>query len=284
MLEYIYEGIKSLSTINNLIFMNVGVFLGIVFGAIPGLGVMLAIVLLLPITFGLDSVTGIVMLLGIYCGGTYGGSISAMLLNTPGTPASAATLIDGYPLFTQGKAKKALYMAVIASTISGIVSALVLLFAAPQLAKVTLLFGPAEYFTLAVFGLSIIASVSGKNILKGLIAGALGVFISTIGLDSGSGIFRFTFNNINLAGGIELVPALIGLFAISEVLTKLNQKEQNLESYTKLTNKDRLKFGEIKKSIKTIFRSSFIGTAIGALPRAGGGIAAFISHDQAKQR
>lgn len=284
MIENIASGLGALFTLETMLFMLLGVFLGIIFGAIPGLGVMLAIVIFLPMTFGISPIAGILMLLGIYCGGTYGGSISAILINTPGTPASAATLLDGFPLSQQGKAKKALLMSLYASVIAGIVSALLLLVAAPQLAKVTMFFGPAEYFTLAVFGLSIIASVSGDNIFRGLIAGCLGIFISTIGIDAASGVFRFTFGNIQLAGGITLVPALIGLFAFSEILSKMNDKGEKTSGRKLEFSGEGLKGSELTRSTGTIFRSSLIGTAIGIIPGTGGGIASFISHDLAKRK
>ncbi|MCK9602646.1 MAG: tripartite tricarboxylate transporter permease, partial [Sphaerochaeta sp.] len=171
MFEGIVVGLGQMGSLTNLLFMNVGVLIGIIFGAIPGLTVLLAIVLFLPLTFGLSDTTGILMLIGIYCGGSYGGSISAILINTPGTPNAAATVIDGYALAKKGRAKSALMVALYASVFGGVVSAIVLLFAAPPIAKVTRFFGPAEYFTLAVFGISIIAGVSGKNMLKGIMAG-----------------------------------------------------------------------------------------------------------------
>ncbi|HZG85410.1 tripartite tricarboxylate transporter permease [Paenibacillus sp.] len=284
MIENIINGSGALFTLDTILFMLLGVFLGIIFGAIPGLGVMLAIVIFLPMTFGVNPIAGILMLLGIYCGGTYGGSISAILINTPGTPSSAATLLDGFPLSQQGKSKKALLMALYASVIAGVISAMLLLVAAPQLAKITMFFGPAEYFMLAVFGLSIIASVSGDNVFRGLIAGCLGVFISTIGMDTASGVFRFTFGNINLAGGITLVPALIGLFAFSEILAKINDKDNSVSGKQMAFTGEGLKGSELTRSMGTIFRSSIVGTIIGIIPGTGGGIASFISHDMAKRK
>jgi len=284
MIENIVNGFGALFTLETMLFMLLGVFLGIIFGAIPGLGVMLAIVIFLPMTFGVDPIAGILMLLGIYCGGTYGGSISAILINTPGTPSSAATLLDGFPLSQQGKSKKALLMALYASVIAGVFSAVLLLVAAPQLAKITMFFGPAEYFMLAVFGLSIIASVSGDNVFRGLIAGCFGIFISTIGMDTASGVFRFTFGNINLAGGITLIPALIGLFAFSEILAKINEKGSTASGKQMAFTGEGLKGSELTRSMGTIFRSSIVGTIIGIIPGTGGGIASFISHDMAKRK
>jgi putative tricarboxylic transport membrane protein len=285
MLEYLASGLETLLSLSNFLFINVGILIGIIFGALPGLTVALAIVLFLPFTFGLSAVNGILMLLGIYCAGTYGGSISAILIKTPGTPSSAATIIDGYPLAQKGHPRKALLMALTASAISGFISALILLIAGPQLAKATLFFGPAEYTALAVFGLSIVASLCSENLLKGIIAGSLGLFISTLGIDFFDGTYRFTFGNYNLFGGIELVPALIGLFAISEILAKGGTPlhEVAAKRNIRLESSDRLSFEEVYKNLGTIVRSSLIGTVIGAVPGTGGGIAAFFSYNEAKR-
>ena len=175
----------SLLTLNNLLYMNIGLLGGIVVGALPGLTATMAVALLVPMTYGLDATTGILMLLGVYCGGTYGGSITAILINTPGTPAAAATAWDGHVLAKKGRAGEALEMALVASVFGGLFSTLVLMFVAPQIAKLALKFGPAEYFALAVFGLTIIASVS-KSLVKGLIMGILGILATCIGVDPGT--------------------------------------------------------------------------------------------------
>ena len=179
------------------------------------------------------------MLLGVYCGGTYGGSITAILINTPGTPAAAATAWDGHVLAKKGRAGEALEMALVASVFGGLFSTLVLMFVAPQIAKLALKFGPAEYFALAVFGLTIIASVS-KSLVKGLIMGILGILATCIGVDPVSGIERLTFGNLRLTSGIQLIPALIGLFAITEILNKAKNSQEaagTLEAYKKVTLK-----------------------------------------------
>lgn len=286
MIDNFINGLQALFSLNNFLFMNVGLFLGIVFGAVPGLTVILAIVLFMPLTFGLDSIAGIIMLLGIYCGGTYGGSISAILIRTPGTPNAAATLLDGAPMFEKGQGKKALTTALVASTIGGIFSAFILIFAAPQIAKLTLAFGPPEYFTLAIFGLTTIISISSENIAKGLISGCLGIFVSVIGLDAISGSLRFTFNNIYLYSGIQLVPVLIGLFAISEILRKVNvTRRQDIDMTVLKDNKnDKFTKKDLKSVFATILRSSLIGTILGAIPGTGGGIASFLSYNEAKRR
>ena len=168
-MEQFLGGLQILMQWQHFLIIPLGLAIGIVVGAIPGLTSDLGIILCIPLTYGMDPTMAILMLLAIYCGGTYGGSITAILINTPGTSANAATLFDGYPMTTKGQAFKALQMALFASTIGGLISAVALLFLAPQIAKITLLFGPAEYFALAVFGLSVIAGVSNNSIFKTLL-------------------------------------------------------------------------------------------------------------------
>ena len=220
MFSNIMAGFVNLLSIQNFVFIFLGMMIGIIFGALPGLTATMAVALFTPITFGMNPVVGILMLLSMYCGATYGGSITAILIKTPGTPASAATAIDGYALTQQGHGGKALEMALFASTVGGIISALMLLFIAPVMAKVATSFGPPEFFALALFGLTIISSISGNNIIKGLIMGAIGMLVSCIGLDRITGVPRLTFNHRYLVGGLQLIPVLIGLFAISELVRK----------------------------------------------------------------
>ena len=280
LLENILTGFINILSIKVLLAINFGLVLGIIFGALPGLTATMGVALFMPLTFGMEPVMGITMLLGIYCGGIYGGSVTANLIKTPGTPASAATILDGYPLCQQGHAGKALDMSLVASVIAGIFSALILLFVAPQLAKVALKFGPPEYFALAMFGLTIIASVASKSIFKGIIMGCLGMYISMIGLDEIGGMARMTFGNTYLAGGIKLIPALIGLFAISEILNKIRSAEYKLDQSTEFVN-ERVSRKELKASMKTILKSSAIGTFIGAVPGTGAAIASFLSYNEA---
>ncbi len=282
-MEWLGSGFELLFQWQNLLIIPIGLLLGIVVGAIPGLTSDLGIILCIPLTYGMEPTTAILMLLAIYCGGTYGGSITAILINTPGTSANAATLFDGYPMTEKGHAFKALKMALYASTIGGLISAVVLLVAAPQIAKITLLFGPAEYFALSVFGLSVIAGVSNKNILKGLIGACIGIFISTIGMDKISGTVRFTFGSIKLTAGIDLIIALIGLFAISEIMMKSQyDPEKDMKVAGKFA-KDVITKEEYKRCRKPIGIGSIIGCIIGATPGTGGGLAAFIAYNQVKQ-
>lgn len=279
------QGLQTLLQWQNFLIIPVGLALGIVVGAIPGLTSDLGIILCIPLTYGMEPTMAILMLLAIYCGGTYGGSITAILINTPGTSANAATLFDGYPMTQRGMAYKALSMALFASTIGGLISSFALLFLAPQIAKITLLFGPAEYLALSVFGLSVISGVSNKSILKGLMGACIGIFISTIGMDSISGTTRFTFGNINLMAGVDLIIALIGLFAISEIMMKsqYNPKTDHKQISAASITKDKITKEEYKRCRKPIGIGSLIGVIIGATPGTGGGLAAFISYNQVKQ-
>lgn len=282
-MEWLGSGFELLFQWQNLLIIPIGLLLGIVVGAIPGLTSDLGIILCIPLTYGMEPTTAILMLLAIYCGGTYGGSITAILINTPGTSANAATLFDGYPMTEKGHAFKALKMALYASTIGGLISAVVLLVAAPQIAKITLLFGPAEYFALSIFGLSVIAGVSNKNILKGLIGACIGIFVSTIGMDKISGTVRFTFGSIKLTAGIDLIIALIGLFAISEIMMKSQYDPEKDMKVAGKFSKDVITKEEYKRCRKPIGIGSIIGCIIGATPGTGGGLAAFIAYNQVKQ-
>ena len=280
-MENITEIFALLMSIDNLLAIAAGVTIGVVVGAIPGLTTTMAVALALPFTFSLAPITAILLLIGIYKGGMYGGSITAILIRTPGSPAAACTVLDGYPLTQQGKAKKALKMALYASFIADFISNLSLIFFAGALASLALSFGPPEYFWLICFSLTIIVSVSSESVIKGLIAAALGVIASGIGLDSVYGTQRLTFDNYNLMDNIAFIPLLIGLFAIPEVLdfytTKMVPHIRSAVSGASLT------LGELKGSLKSIIRGSFIGVIIGAIPGAGATAASFISYSEAKR-
>ena len=232
----------------------------------------MGVALLIPITFGIDPSTGLITLAGGYCGAIFGGSISAILIRTSGTPAVAATAIDGYELTKQGKAGTA----ITASFISGILSGIPLYLFAPRLA---LLFGPAEYFWLSIFGLTIIAGASTKSIVKGLISGALGLMLSTVGMDPMLGNARFTFGVPTLLSGIPFTAALIGLFSMSQVLM-LAEEAGNMVEFD---NKVLLSKEQILEILPTSLRSTIIGSIIGILPEAGASIAAFLGYNEAKR-
>lgn len=278
----ILEIIGNLFTLQNLLILNLGLATGIIIGSLPGLTATMGVALLLPLTFGLDSVPGMLLLLGVYCGGIYGGSITGILIKTPGTPSAAATVLDGYPMAEKGEASRALDMALIASVIGGLFSAFVLMFIAPIIAQFALKFGPIEYFAIAVFGLTIISGISGDSVIKGLIMGLLGLLVTTIGLDPVGGIDRFTFDIIQLASGINIIPAMIGLFAIAEIIRKAKTVNMPVDEAIKFQKK-KLPFKEVLLYWKTLLRSSMIGTFIGAIPGTGSAIASFISYNEAKR-
>lgn len=201
-----------------------GTLFGILCGAMPGLSCCMALTIMLPFTFSLEGSNGILMLLGIFCGAIYGGSITAILINTPGTANSAATCLDGYPMAHKlGQPGRALSISTMASTFGGVFSAIMLLWTAPLLAKVALNFGVPEYFALGVFGISIVTAVSSKSVIKGLMGAVLGLLLATVGMDSTSATFRYTFGTTYLIGGVSFVPLLIGLFAFSQCLVSAEE-------------------------------------------------------------
>ncbi len=277
MSDVLYGFFTAISPIN-LIAACISVGIGITIGALPGLSAAMGVALLIPITFGMNPSTGLIVLAGVYCGAIFGGSISAILIRTPGTPAAAATAIDGYELTLQGKAGKALGTAIIASFIGGILSAIPLYLFAPKLAKLALMFGPAEYFWLSIFGLTIIAGASTKSMTKGLISGALGLMISTIGMDP-----RFTFGVPVLLSGVPFTASLIGLFSMSQVLLLAEKKIKESGTMIEFDNKVLLSGKELRQIIPTSLRSTVIGSIIGILPGAGASIAAFIGYNEAKR-
>ena len=228
MLEFIGPASGLLFTLENIFWINIGVFIGSVFAAIPGLTVILCVILFLPFTYQMTAIPGMMFLLGIYCAGGYGGSVSAILINTPGTPHAAATMLDGHPLSKQGRTKAALKIALYASTFGGVFSALMLLFLGPQVARVAAQLGTAEYFMVCLFGLTIIAGVSGKSMIKGIISACIGLLLSCVGTDPMTGYDRLTFGIGRLYMGLDLAVCLIGLFALVEILAKAELKPDAL--------------------------------------------------------
>ena len=269
----------------NILGLVGGVLVGIAFGCMPGLSVNMGLALLFPLAFTFKGIGGILMLLGIYCGAIYGGSISAILLKTPGTPASVATTLDGYPMATTlHQPGRALGLSTMASTFGGIFSTICLILLAPQLAKIALQFSKPEYFALAIFGLSIITSVSSGSVLKGIMGGLFGLFLATVGIDDMSGTVRFTLDITYFIGGVSFIPVLIGVFAFAQVLSSVEDYYHKEAAETNLTL-DRLlpSMDDMKRVFMTLIRSSFIGTFIGCVPGTGGDIASFVSYDQAKR-
>ena len=282
MLESIVSGFTSLLSIEAVLAMVAGLAVGLSFGAMPGLNATIGITLLLPVTFNMSPGPAMLMLIGVYCGATFAGSISAILIKTPGTAAASATVLEGYPMTLQGKANTALNLALRGSVAGGVFSGLVLLFLAPQVAKLALTFGAPDYFMLAVFGLTIIASVSSKNLLKGIVMAALGLFVKCIGIDPIQGTYRLTFGSPILARGVDLVPALIGLFAVSELFNQIEKKVMHMSRPPKLKKGEKHSWRELFKYKWLMLRSSIIGVIVGACPGTGAAIAAFLSYGTAK--
>lgn len=263
-----------------LIFM--GTLVGVLVGALPGLSSSMAIALLLPFTLYLEPIESIALMSALYCAGTFGGSITAILINAPGAPPAAATAFDGYPLAQRGKAGKALGISAISSAIGGIISVFALLFFAPLLARVAYSFGPPEYFALALFGISMLASIGSESPVKNIIGGLIGLLLATVGIDLMTGVERFTFGNPELYDGIDFIPVLIGLFAISELINQsLKINQDRLALAVNAVKLPTLK--NLKKIKNTILRSSLIGTFIGVLPAEGSTMAAMIGYNEAKR-
>jgi len=268
----------------NLLYCLVGVLFGTLVGALPGLGPAAGIAVLLPLTFGANPISGIIMLTGIYYGAMYGGSITSILINTPGDSAAVMTTLDGYPLAKKGKAAQALGMAAFASIIGGTISVIAFMYLAPALAVFAVRFGPPEYFSLMVLGLTTIAGMTGKYPSKGFISALVGLFFATVGLDLMQGIPRFTFGSMHLYEGLDFIPVAMGLFGIAEILTcgteecaiKIEKKDVTWRKL--LPSKKDWKF-----SLPHIFRGTGIGFFIGMLPGAGATIASFISYGVAKK-
>jgi putative tricarboxylic transport membrane protein len=263
--------------------MVAGVAGGVIIGALPGMTASMGIILLLPLTYKLPAQTALVMLCGMYCGAMYGGSISAILINTPGTPSASATVLDGFPLTRQGKAGKALAMAILGSFVGGLFSSFCLLLIAPQLAKVALKFQAADYFSLAIFGLTIMASSSGKNLIKGLISGWAGLLLSTVGIDGIVGVDRFTFGIPPLMNGFSLLPVLIGVFALSQVLVEVETKKPAAEIVKQELTGTLPTWGEVKLVSRAMAIGSVIGVIIGIIPGTGGAIACFMAYNEARR-
>jgi putative tricarboxylic transport membrane protein len=267
---------------NILLWICVGTTCGIVLGALPGLTATMGVALLVPLTFGRPPLESLAMLMGIYCGAMYGGAISAILVRTPGTPAAAATVMEGYPMAKRGEAGRAMAMALFASFFGGVVGALVMTFASPFISSIALEFGPVEMFALAIFGLSVIISISGRSLVKGMMSGFFGLLICTIGFDPVSGFPRYTFGMVEMLEGPPFIPTLMGLFAVSEVFNEV-QKSNVLRQVTAKLDQYLPSWSDIKYCFKELCRSSAIGTTVGAIPGAGCDVAAFIAYGEAKR-
>lgn len=266
-----------------VLMMFVGVVVGIIVGVLPGLSPSIGVALMLPVTFGLDPMSALVLLVSVYLSSNYGGSITAIAINTPGTPGAVATTFDGYQLTRQGKPLHALMTSLTASTVGGIVGTVILILFSIPLAKIALSFESYEYFALGVFGLTIISSLAGKSPLKGFIASALGLLLVTIGFDTELPFSRFTMGIAELSDGIEFIPALIGLFALGEIFYSIEKGEYTeKQEKARVDLKDTLPLKKLLKLKMLMLKSSIIGTLVGTIPGAGGTIATFIAYDSAR--
>lgn len=265
-----------------LLTILVGVTLGILVGVLPGLSPAMGVALLVPFSYGLDPLIAMVLLVAVYSAANYGGTITAIAINTPGTPSAIVATFDGYPLTQQGQPGRALGAAVMASTVGGLTGTVILIFFSVPLARAALTFGPAEYFALAVFGLTIISSLSRGDWVKALIATLIGLLLNTVGMDPFTGHYRYTFGSPALADGFSFIPALIGLFALGEIFLSMEKSERVQNGLRKISGK-MPRLSEMWGMKRTIAQSSAIGTLIGVVPGAGATIASFVAYNEAKR-
>lgn len=262
----------------------VGIVLGLVIGILPGLGPPIAIALALPFTFYMEAVPSMVLLLGIYSAAIYGGSISAIAVGIPGTGAAIATVQDGHKMFKSGRGGEALGFSLTGSIIGGLFSAVCLALIAPLLADLAVKFGPREYLAISVFGLIVVVRVAGQSLAKGLLMGALGLFLTTWGLDELNGTERYTFGTYHLYEGLPLVPFLVGLFAMSEVLIGAERAARKVSFSTESLSVKLPGLKTLGRMKDVILRSSLIGTIIGIIPGEGAAVGAFFAYSEAKRR
>lgn len=267
-----------------LLVIAAGVAVGILAGAMPGISPSMAVALLLPFSFGMTPSMGLVLLCAIYLASNYGGSITAVMVNTPGTPSAVVTAFDGYPLTRKGDAGTALGVSLVSSVVGGFIGIIILVLFSAPLARMALKFWPAEYFALAILGLSTIASLGGGRWLESFMAVLLGLLLNTIGLDPLSGVSRFTFDMVRLYDGFSFIPVLIGLFALSEVFSGIESGEVGMPPVQ--PDKERSPWPTIREYLKlkySMIRAGILGTVIGVFPGAGGTIASFIAYDVEKR-
>lgn len=277
-METLFNDLTNLFTITNILCILLGTIVGMVFGALPGLGTVIAVALLLPVTFTLPPLAGILMLLATYQAGEYGGSISAILLGVPGTPQAAATVLDGYPMAQNKSPGKALSYSLVSSSIGGIFGGLVLIFVSVPLAKFALNFGSPEYFLLGVIGLMAVGLLSGTDKIKSSIAVILGLIAGTVGIDTLTGVSRATFNQPELMDGVNLVAFLVGMFAISELFMMISKGLNNKYVADRSTLKTGLTWAELKGIVKSTTIGSLIGAGTGILPGIGGGASCWFAY------
>jgi len=276
------DGFSMIFELKFILLMFGGITFGLIMGAIPGLTGSMGIALLLPFTYSMEALDALVLLLSVYSGGLFGGGITAILINTPGSPANLATVLDGYPMTLKGEPEKALGLGLYSSVIGGLIGCIFLVLVMEPLAAVSLEFGPSEMFMVAIFGLTIVGSLN-KNIPKSIFAGLFGILLGTIGMSS-VGNIRGTFDNMYLLDGIPLIPALIGFLAIPELLALISRNYVSQGVSKQLdAKKIVLSVREITKRPLLTLQSSLIGVLVGVMPAAGAAIASLLSYNQAKQ-
>ncbi len=268
----------------NLLMCFIGVLIGTLIGVLPGIGPTTGVAILIPITFGMNATTAIITMCGVYYGAMYGGSTTSVLLNVPGESSSVMTTLDGYQMAKKGRAGPALGMAAIASFIAGTFAVLMLTFLSPPLANYAVSFGPPEYFALTFMGLTLVTSLGGESLLKGLISGVFGLIIACVGIDAQSGVSRFTFGSMYLLDGVGFIGVAVGLFAVSEVLVNIEQPMQQVFTDAKLSFLSLFpNLQDWKNSFGALWRSSIIGFFVGVLPGAGATIASFMAYATEKK-
>lgn len=279
----VIDGFQVAFSLYGLIFVTIGVLVGTFIGMMPGLGPISAIAIMIPITYGMEPSTALVMMAGVYYGAVFGGSTSSILLNAPGISGTVATAFDGYPMAQRGEAGKALAIAAISSFVGGTVSVVLLMLFAPMLASVAIAFGPPEYFALMLMGLTAIASLSEGSTIKALISATVGFMAVTIGIDAQTGTARFTFGNQNLLNGFDFLVIALGLFALAEVCFLIKNRKDDFLSKQSDIGSIRLNKNELKEMRGPMSRQSFLGFLLGVLPGAGATIASFIGYISEKK-
>jgi len=287
-IDNILAAVAELATLQTVVLMMIGVAGGLIAGAIPGFTIAMAVVLTLPFTFGMPASQGLATMVSVLVGGLSGGLMAGIMTGIPGTPSSVATTFDGFPMARRGEPGLALGIGVWSSFSGGIISAILLVTLAPQLARIGLEFNPWDYFMLVMFALTITASLAGKNLIKGLIAGALGLLIRTVGEDEAVGMARFNFGSDALLQGFDFIAVLIGLFAFSQLLSDVQDRSAAKKSLSqrgtvRVRIEHRRAVREVFKRWTTVVRSALIGVFTGILPGAGGSIANILAYDQAKK-
>ena len=282
-MDALLQGASAALSLNTVAATAAGCVAGLVFSAIPGLTFSVALALMMPFTFGMDPVPAIGLMLGVYSGGMTGGAVSAVLLGIPGTPSAAATVLDGFPMARRGDASLALGASVIASAFGGLFSLVVMMLLLEQVAAVAIRFGPAEIFALVLFGLSTICGLAERSLLRGLVAGVLGLMMMTIGLDALDGVGRLTFGTVQLQQGVNMLVAMIALFAVPQVISTFVDYGR-VERATITENvRAALPWRQLRDHWWLMVRSSAIGTVVGAIPGTGGPIASFLAYDHARR-